>query len=252
MHSRVIIDSRKLTRITDENPQRTLASSRETTVTNSLKKTSTTTGGGTFTVTTASQNLPLPNVIFGTAGSCAKADEEGITSGITQFNSRITQQEGNGAIWWGFDFQDANLQDGGVVLLKEIDLPTVTFRPFLGERGGLKKQPVPDRIDVEIQSYWSIIPRTSDPGWMARILQSSNITSNNSHPVPQYSHLCQINFLQIPSGLRHNSDYCATVYVENSGRRFHLHPEILRPGDESVKAGTKMARSMEPFDYGKY
>jgi hypothetical protein len=204
-HCRVVVDSRRLSRITDDNPQRTLASTRETTVTTTSKTTKTKTGGGTFGATT-SHALPLPNFNISATGNFARADEEGTSFGTTQLNYRITQQSTRGVAWWGFNVDDANRREGGTIL-EGPELPTATFHFRTGDNTHTPV-PVPERIDVEVASYWSIIPSptvTSNSGWLSKILPLAN-----DSPVPGYSHLCLMTALNIPSDLKQNCDYLAT------------------------------------------
>jgi hypothetical protein len=240
-HCRVIIDSRLNSRITGAKPERTRASEKETTVTVSGKTTETKSGSGTIGASTSGFNI-------GTTGTYAKAAEEGTSSATKQFNSQITKQAKLGVVWWGFDVHDANLRQGGR-FLEEPELPTATFH-FRTEAN--KYTPVPDHINIEVASYWSIIPSptvASNIGWLSKILP---LTSNDSS-VMQYSHLCQMTALKIPSDLKEHSDYCAVLSVNTTGVGLHFKTDISHPGSESVKIDSQVIRRMDstPFKYGK-
>jgi len=241
-HCRVIIDSRLNSRITRAKPERTRASEKEMMVTVSGKTTETKTGAGTIGASTSGFTL-------GATGTYTRAAEEGTSSAAKQFNSQITKQAKLGVVWWGFDVHDANLRQGGT-FLEEPELPAATFH-FRTEAN--KYTPVPDHIDIEVASYWSIIPSStvaSNIGWLSKILP---LTSNGS-PVMQYSHLCQMTALKIPSDLKQNSDYCAVLSVNTTGGGLHFKTDILHPGSEFVKIDSQMIRRMDstPFSYGKY
>jgi hypothetical protein len=243
-HCRVIIDSRLNSQIIGAKPERTRASEKETTVTASGKMTDTKTGSGTLGVSTSGFHI-------GTTGTYTRAAEEGTSSATKQFNSKITKQAKLGVVWWGFDVHeshDANLQQGGN-FLEEPELPMATFH-FRTEAN--KCTPVPDHIDIEVASYWSIIPSptvASNIGWLSKILP---LTSNDS-PVMQYSHLCQMTALKIPSDLKEHSDYCAVLSVNTTGGGLHFKTDISHPGSESVKIDSQVIRRMDtsPFKYGK-
>lgn len=142
-----------------------------------------------------------------------------------------------------------NLQQGGR-FFEEPELPIATFH-FRTDAN--KCIPVPDHIDIEVASYWSIIPSptvASNIGWLNKILP---LTSNDS-PVIRYSHLCQMTALKIPSDLKEHSDYCAVLSVNNgTGVGLHFKTDISHPGSESVKIDSQMIRRTDstPFKYGK-
>lgn len=205
------------------------------------KMTETKSGSGTIGASISGFNI-------GTTGAYTKAAEEGTSSATKQFNSQITKQAKLGVVWWGFDVHDTNLQQGGR-FLEEPELPTATFH-FHPEAN--KYTPVPNHINIEVASYWSIIPSltvTSNIGWLSKILP---LTSNDS-PVMQYSHLCQMTALKIPSDLQEHSDYCAVLSVNTTGVGLHFKTDILHRGSESVEIDSQVIRRLDstPFKYGK-
>jgi len=246
-HSRVIIDSQRISWITDDNPQRTLAAEKATLVTVTSNTTKTKTGGGAFGATTSP--FPLPSFNFSAIGNYATADTEGTSSATKQFNFRITQQSKLGAIWWGFDEHDTNRQKDGTIL-EESELPTAKFH--FSTEANEPAPGIPEHIDAEVASYWSIIPSptvTSNLSWLSKIIP---LPSNDS-PVSQYSHLCQMTSLKIPSDLKQDSYYCANLHLVCTSQHLRFEADVLRPGSESVKIETKVTRRTDStsFNYGK-
>jgi hypothetical protein len=142
-----------------------------------------------------------------------KTDEE--TGGFEKkrYTSRITEQHHDGFIWWGFYIDDLHEQERGIEFPDDA-LPTVCFE-FVGDH---KVPPTPpERMDLEIASYWSIIPKKKEESnWIRRFLNLS-ISSGNAQAT-SYSNLCQIVALRaVPSDLPPRSDYKATMDVRPGG-----------------------------------
>lgn len=142
-------------------------------------------------------------------GIKTKMDEKIAASEADLNTSRITEQDLNGSIWWGFDIDDPHEQEGGIEF-PDHDLPSVCFE-FVGHP---KDPPPPPKLmDLEIASYWSIIPESKEESnWIHTFLNLS-VASGNSRAT-SYSNLCQKIVLQIvPSDLPPRSDYKATMHV---------------------------------------
>jgi len=153
-----------------------------------------------------------------------------------------------GIAWWGFDVHDPYLQKGGTYL-EETEHPTATFTFFAGAINNHIR--VPKMIDVEVTSYWSVIPSltaTSNVGWLSKIITA------NSSSVTQYSHLCQMTALSIPTDLKQDSHHSTILFIDTTGAGLHVKTKNLHPESRSVKINfSQMTRRMDstPFDYGK-
>jgi hypothetical protein len=201
-HVRVAIDShQKNPRSTGIKPKRTPESEREE------KRSSSTKTGRTHGVAPSLTIGPAPQVKLG--GSSTWTNEETTGSEKKRYNSRITQQELYGVVWWGFNIDDLNEQEDGIDMSDDI-LPAVHFE-FLGDSD--TPAPPPERMGVVIASYWSIIPQSEPKGtWIRKLLRLTK--SSGDTQAISYSNLFQIVALEtVPSNLPNRSHYCADVQV---------------------------------------
>ena len=201
-HVRVAVDSQQAnSHSTGIKPKRTLESEREE------KRSSSTKTGRTRGV--------APSLTIGLApqgkigGSSTWTDEETTGSEKKRYNSRITQQELYGVVWWGFDIDDLNEQEDGIDMSDDI-LPAVHFE-FIGDSD--IPAPHPERMDIVIASYWSIIPQSEPKStWIHKLLRLTK--SSGDTQAMSYSNLFQIVALEtVPSNLPKRSHYSADVQV---------------------------------------
>jgi len=199
---RVTINSRhKNARVKCKSPNRTPEAEREEKQTTSTKKGMTRHMEGGLTLG------PRPQGTIKVAKT--KTDEETMGFEKKRYTSRITEQHLDGRIWWGFYVDDLHEQESGIDFPDDA-LPTVCFE-FVGD---LKvPPPPPQRMDLEIASYWSIIPKSKEESnWIRKFLNLS-MSSGNAQAT-SYSNLCQIVVLEtVPSELPPRSDYKATMHV---------------------------------------
>jgi len=237
LHCRIIIDSQEqFSFVKESKPERTPFSDREVLVTVSGKATETKAGGGAIGATTAGFSV-------GASGTYTRAAEEGTSSAIKRVIAKINKQIQYCFVWWGFDIIDHNMQEGGAVF-EETERPTATFF-FLPNVN--KHTSVPKEIDVEIATYWSLIPSLTagNAGWL------HNIVTNRSS-VAQYLHLCQMTAFSIPTDLKQNSAHFAVLNVNTTGAGLRVNTNILLPS-ESVKIKSGVTRKTDTsFDYGNY
>jgi hypothetical protein len=238
-HCRIIIDSQECSHIDESKPERSRFSEREVLITVSGKATETKAGSGAIGATTTGFNI-------GASGTYTRAAEEGTSSAIKYVIAKITKQAQLGFVWWGFDIVDTNLQQGGTVF-EETERPTATFT-FHPDADN--HTVIPKEIDVEITTYWSIVPTvvpSLTTGWLHKI-----VTDGSS--VAQYSHLCQMTALNIPTDLKQDSAHAAVLYVNTTGAGLQVNTDILRPGSKSVKIKSQVTRRTDStsFDYGKF
>jgi len=199
---RVIIDFwHKNARVECKSPNRTPEAEREEKQTTSTKTGVTCGMEGALTLGAHPQ---------GTIKVAKTKTDEG-TTGFEKkrYTSRITEQHLDGRIWWGFYVDDLHEQESGIEFPYDA-LPTVCFE-FVGD---IKVPPPPPRrMDLEIASYWSIIPKSKEESnWIRKFLNLS-MSSGNAQAT-SYSNLCQIVALDtVPSDLPPRSDYKATMHV---------------------------------------
>jgi hypothetical protein len=84
-------------------------------------------------------------------GASTKTNEKTEGSEKMQYTSPITEQDGDGKIWWDYGIDDDRYRENGYPMPEEV-LPTVHFRFY-------DKSP-PKHMDIVITSYWSKISRT--------------------------------------------------------------------------------------------
>ena len=142
-------------------------------------------------------------------GSSTWTNEKTTGSEKKRYNSRITQQELYGVVCWGFNIDDLNEQEDGIDMSNDI-LPAVHFE-FIGDSD--IPAPPPERMNVVILSYWSIIPQSEPKGtWIRKLLRRTK--SSGDTQAISYSNLFQIVSLEtVPSNLPERSHYCADVQV---------------------------------------
>ena len=201
-HVRVAVDShQENSHSTGIKPKRTPESEREE------KQSSSTKTGRTHGV--------APSLTIGLApqgklgGSSTWTNEKTTGSEKKRYNSRITQQELYGVIWWGFNIDDLNEQEDGIDMSDDI-LPAVHFE-FIGDSD--VPAPHPEHMDIVIASYWSIIPQSEPKStWIRKLLRFTK--SSGDTQAISYSNLFQILTLEtIPSNLPERSHYRADVQV---------------------------------------
>ena len=179
-HVRVAVDlHQENSHSTGIKPKRTPESEREEKRSSSMKTGRTRSVAPTMTIGLA------PKVTLG--GSSTWTNEETTGSEKKQYNSRITQQELYGVVWWDFNIDDLNEQEGGIDMSDDI-LPAVHFE-FIGNSD--IPAPHPERMDIVITSYWSIIPQSEPKGtWIRKVLHLTK--SSGATQAISYSNLCQI------------------------------------------------------------
>jgi hypothetical protein len=198
-HLRVTIDSRqKNAKPTNLKPQRTLAFKKGTKVTAESQTMKTKSGGISATLG------PSPKVMLAATSTQAM----GLTTGTERKQyTRITQQRMHGIIWWGFYIDDPYEREAGIDLKMPDDLLPVASLKFK-HCNDPEKPSVPNCIDLEITSSWTIISHdTQDHTWLKKmILRGSE--------GPSYSNFCHMIALMVPSNLAKHCDYKATLQVE--------------------------------------
>jgi len=102
---------------------------------------------------------------------------------------------------WGFYITDCREQEIGRATFVD-QLPSARFE-FVGDDD--TPAPPPKLIDVEVSTYFSLLPRSGSKNIMDNIMESPNQLS--------YSNFCQITALRIPSNLRGSHNYRAQLLV---------------------------------------
>ena len=167
----------KNARVERKSPKRTQESSGEEKETRSTKKGVTQGMEGSLTLGTR----PQGTIKF----AKATTDEESASLDKTRNTSRISEQHLNGEIQWGFDVDDLYDQEGGIEFTRDA-LPTVCFE-FVGNP--TDPLPLPKRLDLEIASYWSIIPASKkESDWILTFLNLSIVSGDSQ--ATSYSNLC--------------------------------------------------------------
>jgi len=139
----------------------------------------------------------------------AKTDEDTTSVEKKKFTSRITEHHHDGNIRWGFYVDDLHEQEGGIEFPDDA-LPTACFE-FVGNPK--VPPPPPERMDLEIASYWSMIPDSEKQSNWIRTFLNLSISSGNAQAT-SYSNICQIVALEtVPSDLPLRSDSKATMHV---------------------------------------
>jgi hypothetical protein len=163
--------------------------------------------------------------------------------------SRITVLDMRGVISWGFYIADRFDQGGGRFTPAD-QLPSACFE-FVGDDD--TPAPPPKRIDVEVSTYWTILPRGSEyiP---ANIWHSRNKIS--------YSNICQITSLRVPSNLRGKHNYYSTlqvypkpppklINVRNSSKASAVTVGVqVHRDSESIKVNPLVVDSKRDFEIG--
>jgi len=144
-------------------------------------------------------------------GTAMRTSEAASSSEQKRFNSRITEQSMLGLAWWGFNIDDPHEREEGIEMSNET-LPSAEFE-FLGNSDAPSS--LPEHLNIEVASYWSIITSSGhDLTWLKTLLASKT----------GYSNLCQVVTMAVPSNLSKRSTYKATLHV-NSGYRVRVrHP----------------------------
>lgn len=202
-HVRVVVDSQQASAVsTGIKPRRTPKSEREEKQSSSTKKGRTRDVAPSLTIGLVPQGK--------LEGGLTWTNEETIGSEKKQYTSRITQQEVDGVVWWGFNIDDPNEQEDGIDMPDDI-LPAVHFK-FVGDSE--IRAPPPERMDIVIASYWSIIPQSEPKStWIHKLLHLMK-SSGNTQQAISYSNLFQIVSLEtVPSNLPEESHYKAGMQV---------------------------------------
>jgi len=156
-----------------------------------------------------------PQVSLTATGS--RSSEQSQSSEQKKYASRISETDIYGAVWWGFNVDDPSERCAGIKIAGE-KLPSAQFM--------CRSDNSSDPLDVEVASYWSLIPTnpSSNVDWIAKLL-SRNI---NSESRIFYSNLAQFIVLTIPSDIQEDSGYTTTMKV-NDG------PQTLSMSDLEVR-----------------
>jgi len=150
-----------------------------------------------------------PTALFSLSGS--KTKESSLSREVKIFNSRIIQEDRDGAVWWDFIVDDPYQQERGSEL--HDSLPCVSST-FLESSDDALPPSAPDLFGIKITSCWSLIPCNSNPlSLLTAWLPSTS--SEMMAPTP-YSNLCQTILLDLPSQLPKDSHYKAVAKVTPS------------------------------------
>jgi len=150
-----------------------------------------------------------PQVSLTATGS--RASEQSQSSEQKKYASRISETDIYGAVWWGFNVDDPSERCTGIKIAEE-NLPSAQFK--------CRSDNSSDPLDVEVASYWSLIPKSpsSNVDWIAKLL-SRNATYESKI---FYSNLAQFVVLTIPSDIQENSGYTATLKVNDGPQALYM------------------------------
>ena len=141
----------------------------------------------------ASLNFLKPQGTIGASGS--RTGEQSTATEKTTRISRIIQRDIRQNISWSFHIADPFDQETGVTLSPE-KLPRAHFE-FLGKTPA----PPPDRLTLEILTYWSLLSPHRGGVWLI------------PEDTPSFSNLCKIITLDLPSNLQGPHKYDADLLV---------------------------------------
>ncbi len=156
-----------------------------------------------------------------------------------------------GVISWGFYIADRFNQGVGKFTPAD-QLPSACFE-FVGDDD--TPAPPPKSIDVEVSTYWTILPRGSE-NIPANIWHSRNKIS--------YSNICQITSLRIPSNLRGKHNYRSTLHVypklppksinvRNSSKASTVTVEVqVKRDSKSIEVNSLVVDSKRNFEIGMF
>jgi hypothetical protein len=206
-------------------PKRTPASEREE------QQSSVTKTGQTHGMTVGLAIGPHPHGAI--TGAATKTNEKTASCEKKRYTSRITEQHDDGVVEWGFNVDDLHEQERGIDMSDDV-LPTVCFE-FVGDPK--VPPPPPERMDIEVASYWSMIPRNgTESNWIHTFLNVPRSSGNAQ--ATSYSNLCQIVALEtVPFDLEPRSDYRATMHVSPGvpdTDYISYYPEVRLPTTDSV------------------
>ena len=152
---------------------------------------------------TLGSTVGIPTSLFSIFGTIAK--ESSTTKELKVLNSRIIQEDHDGAISWEFTVDDPYQQEKGLDLKELGTLPSVSCT-FIGSSNDEPPPPAPDLFGVEVMSCWSLISSKKKPATLFASLFSFG--SSEVKPLT-YSNLCQVMMLNLPSQLSNDSYYKA-------------------------------------------
>ena len=166
---------------------------------------------------TIGSTLGIPTGLFSISGIIAK--ESSSTKELKVLNSRITQEDHDGAISWEYTVDDPYQQEKGLDMKELGTLPCVSCT-FVASSDDAPPPPAPDLFGVEVMSCWSLISSKQKPLTLFASLLSFG--SSEVKP-PAYSNLCQIMLLDLPSQLSKDSYYKAIAKATpSSGMPFEV------------------------------
>ena len=153
-----------------------------------------------------------PTALFSLSGS--KTKELFLSKEVKIFNSRIIQEDHDGAVSWDFIVDDPYQQERGSELCESLPCVSSTF---LESSDDAPPPPAPEIFDIKITSCWSLIPSNRNPlSWLTAWLPPTSLEV--MAPTP-YSNICQILLLDLPSQLSKDSYYKAVAKVTPSSWR---------------------------------
>ena len=233
---RVIIDScHEITRVVESRPQGTTAFGTQE------KQLAATKIGQTRGAAIALNTGANPTATI--TAAVTKINEKTMGYEKTRNTSGITEQHQCGVVEWGFEVDDPRHQKDGIRISND-DLPMACFE-FPGDP---KDPPTPpERMDIGIISYWSIIlPSGPKNNWWRRLLNFSRSSGNTA--AVSYSNLCQITAFNIcPSDLPPRSDYMARMHVTpgvSDAENIRYSPEVRLQTTGSVTFRTDFTAGM--------
>jgi len=198
-HTSVVVDSlQAVANITRVQPQKTQKYVNESKISSSSKK------GSTFSAAGLVSAI-LPQLTFG--GNASRIAEQTTSSDKTQKSARIRQTAIRGVARWGFYNADDFDQDGGKVVSSD-ELPSAHFN-FIGWTD--TPAPPPERIDIEVSTFYSLYPRSDTEATARASFEFSDLFKLGRRP--SYLNFSKRITLNLPSALRSKHYYTTHLSV---------------------------------------
>jgi len=193
---------RKNAKMLDIKPQHTLTFEKELKVTSGSKVTRTAVAGISLGV------APHPQASLSATGTHAAERSQGTEQ--KQYSSVIYQSDIFGAVWWKFNVDDPTERREGIRIAKE-NLPSTKFQ--------CRSDTSTDPLDIEVASYWSIIPADppSNMDWIPKLLSKNTDKSRIF-----YSNLAQFVVMTVPHDIQTDSGYTATMKVNDGPQSLYV------------------------------